>query len=126
MFDSTLSADAAATATALVVAALIAAWAAIRTRAGIRSIHAEIKTNDGTRAGDYIEATARRVVALEAGQQELVFQLAKMKLRQQFSDALAKACHEKVEERFGSAARLLVEHDGRQSEGFERLRGWTK
>ena len=34
-------------------------------RAETQAVHEEIKTNDGRRAGDYIEATAKRMVGLE-------------------------------------------------------------
>jgi hypothetical protein len=40
---------------------IIVTWMGLSNRRAIRKVHNEVKTNDGKRAGDYIEATAREL-----------------------------------------------------------------
>jgi len=38
-------------------------WMGLSNRRAVKKVHAEVKTNDGKRAGDYIEATAKELAA---------------------------------------------------------------
>jgi hypothetical protein len=42
---------------------VLVTWMGLSNRRAIRKVHHEVRTNDGKRAGDYIEATAKELAA---------------------------------------------------------------
>jgi hypothetical protein len=42
---------------------ILVTWMGLANRRAIRQVHHEVRTNDGKRAGDYIEATAKELAA---------------------------------------------------------------
>lgn len=89
---------------------LLVTWMGLANRHSIRRVHQEVRTNDGKRAGDYIEATAKELATtrMEATLGRVMAEQAAAEARAAVTEANA-------------VAQLATEHDQRDMRAFAYL-----